>query len=140
MFSMVEKNKRFLFLIPALLTVFLVLNMIPRTEAVLREIPEKLALVEEVEAKDSIGRGGDDDVEAGVGHYEDGVYTGQARGYGGMISVQVTVKDGQITDIRILSAPGETEPYFSLAKGLVEQVKTAQTWEIDAASGDTYSS
>ena len=32
-------------MIPALLTIFLVLNMIPKTEAVLKEIPEKLSLI-----------------------------------------------------------------------------------------------
>ena len=45
--------KRFSFLIPALLTAALVFEMIPQTQVSLREIPERLQLIEEVEAKTS---------------------------------------------------------------------------------------
>ena len=76
----------------------------------------------------------------GTGNYPDGVYTGSAQGYGGTITVQVTVVDGQITAIEILSAPGETASFFSRAKGVIDRILAAQTWEVDAISGATYSS
>lgn len=76
----------------------------------------------------------------GTGNYPDGVYTGSAQGYGGTITVQVTVVDGQITAIEILSAPGETASFFSRARGVIDRILAAQTWEVDAISGATYSS
>ena len=76
----------------------------------------------------------------GTGNYPDGVYTGSAQGYGGTITVQVTVVGGQITSIEILSAPGETASFFSRAKGVIDRILAAQTWEVDAISGATYSS
>ncbi len=76
----------------------------------------------------------------GVGDYADGVYTGSAQGYGGTITVEVTVESGQITSISIVSAPGETASFFSRAMGVIDSILTAQTWEVDAVSGATYSS
>lgn len=76
----------------------------------------------------------------GVGDYPDGVYTGSAQGFGGTITVQVTVENGQITAIEILSASGETDSFFARAKGVIDRILTAQTWEVDGVSGATYSS
>ena len=76
----------------------------------------------------------------GTGNYPDGVYTGSAQGYGGTVTVQVTVENGQITSIEILSASGETDSFFARAKGVIDKILTAQTWEVDGVSGATYSS
>lgn len=76
----------------------------------------------------------------GTGNYPDGVYTGSAQGYGGTVTVQVTVENGQITAIEILSASGETDSFFARAKGVIDKILTAQTWEVDGVSGATYSS
>ena len=76
----------------------------------------------------------------GTGNYPDGVYTGSAQGYGGTVTVQVTVKNGQITSIEILSASGETDSFFARAKGVIDKILIAQTWEVDGVSGATYSS
>jgi uncharacterized protein with FMN-binding domain len=73
-------------------------------------------------------------------NYEDGVYTGSAQGYGGLITVQVTVEGGQIVSIEILSADGETTSFFNRAVGVIDSVLTRQTWEVDTISGATYSS
>ncbi|MBR0397323.1 MAG: FMN-binding protein [Eubacterium sp.] len=146
-------KKKLSFILPAVLTGLLVFDMIPQTQVTLQEIPERLALVEEVAAdtgSDTSGQseaGGlkraeneKEDGEQAIGDYEDGVYTGTSQGYGGPVTVEVTVKDGQITDVKIVSAAGETEPYFSLAKTVIDQVMQKQTWEVDVASGATYSS
>ena len=146
--DMIIEKKPFSFLLPAVLTAALIFHALPQTQAVLREIPEKLALVAEAEAKEPVKRkaaGGADDGGNGAdpaaeGAFTDGVFTGSSNGYGGEITVQVTVKNGQITDISILSAPGETDPYYSLARSLLDTVKQRQTWEVDTVSGATYSS
>ena len=39
--------------------------------------------------------------------YQDGTYTGSGTGFGGQISVQVTVAGGKITAVNIVSASGE---------------------------------
>ena len=140
---MVREKKSISFLLPAVLTASLVMGMLPQTQVTLREVPSRLALVAEAEAAEPVKRTSPEEeqaVPAGTGNYEDGVYTGASRGYGDLITVQVTVKDRQITDIQILSAPGETEPYFSLAGSVVNTVIQAQTWEVDAVSGATFSS
>ena len=40
--------------------------------------------------------------------YQDGVYAGEAEGFGGPISLEVTVEEGKITAIEILSAEKKT--------------------------------
>ena len=45
--------------------------------------------------------------------YKDGTYTGSAQGFGGAITVQVTLANDEITDIQVTSAPGEDSAYLS---------------------------
>lgn len=72
--------------------------------------------------------------------YRDGVYTASAPGYGGPITVQVTVQSDVITDIAIVSHDGETASYFSRARKVVSDILERGTPEVDAVSGATYSS
>lgn len=74
------------------------------------------------------------------GTWKDGTYTGSGKGFGGIISVKVTVKDGKISAIDVTSASGETASYFSKAKGIIPKMISGQTTNVDAASGATYSS
>ena len=74
------------------------------------------------------------------GTWKDGTYTGLGKGFGGTISVKVTVKDGKISAIDVTSASGETASYFSKAKGIIPKMISGQTTNVDAASGATYSS
>lgn len=74
------------------------------------------------------------------GTWKDGTYTGSGKGFGGTISVKVTVKDGKISAIDVTSASGETASYFSKAKGIIPKMINGQTTNVDAASGATYSS
>lgn len=74
------------------------------------------------------------------GTWKDGTYTGSDKGFGGTISVKVTVKDGKISAIDVTSASGETASYFSKAKGIIPKMISGQTTNVDAASGATYSS
>ena len=74
------------------------------------------------------------------GTWKDGTYTGSGKGFGGTISVKVTVKDGKISAIDVTSASGETASYFSKAKGIIPKMISGQTTNVDAAAGATYSS
>lgn len=73
--------------------------------------------------------------------YCDGVYTASAEGFGGPITVQVTVQNDTITDISILSHDRETTSYFSRARQVVSTIlETGTPAGVDAVSGATYSS
>lgn len=39
--------------------------------------------------------------------YADGVYTGEAKGFGDPVKMEVTIADGQITDCTVVSARGK---------------------------------
>ena len=71
--------------------------------------------------------------------YLDGIYTAEAIGFEGRITVQVTVAEDQITDITILSAEDEEE-YLSRAKQVIPAILEGQSPNVDAVSGATYSS
>lgn len=72
--------------------------------------------------------------------YVDGTYTGSSTGFGGTVTVQVTVSGHKITAINILDASSETPAYFANAKGVINKILSGQTPNVDAVSGATYSS
>ena len=78
--------------------------------------------------------------EVPEGGYKDGTYQGSGTGFGGTITVQVTVSGGKITAVDILSASGDTGSYFASAQGVVSKVLSSQSPNVDAVSGATYSS
>ena len=71
--------------------------------------------------------------------YLDGIYTAEAMGFEGEITVQVTVAEDKITDITLLSAEDEEE-YLSQAKQVIPAILDGQSPNVDAVSGATYSS
>ena len=71
--------------------------------------------------------------------YLDGIYTAEAIGFEGKITVQVTVAEDKITDITVLSAEDEEE-YLSRAKQVIPAILEGQNPNVDAVSGATYSS
>lgn len=75
-----------------------------------------------------------------AGGYKDGTYQGSGTGFGGTITVQVTISGGKIAAIDILSASGETGSYFASAKSVISKMISGQTPNVDAVSGATYSS
>jgi RnfABCDGE-type electron transport complex G subunit len=70
----------------------------------------------------------------------DGTHAGEAEGFLGPMKVEVTISDGKITEVKVVShadTPDIANPALSeLRDRMVEQ----QTWEVDAVSGATYSS
>jgi uncharacterized protein with FMN-binding domain len=72
--------------------------------------------------------------------YQDGTYEGSADGYGGVITVQVTMESDTITDIAILSAPKEDRAYLEMASSVATTILEEQTTQVDTVSGATFSS
>lgn len=71
---------------------------------------------------------------------EDGVYTGSAQGYGGELTVEVTFKEGKISDVE-LKDHNESYPVISRAfPVLKERVLEAQTPVVDSVTSATFSS
>ena len=72
--------------------------------------------------------------------YKDGTYTGSAQGFGGTITVEVTLAGDEITDIQVTSAPGEDSAYLSQGEGVISSIISAQSTDVDTVSGATFSS
>lgn len=75
-----------------------------------------------------------------AGAYKAGTYTATAKGYGGDVTVTVTIDAGKITDVKI-DGPDETEGLGSKAvEGLPAAIKDAQSADVDAVAGATVTS
>ena len=68
---------------------------------------------------------------------KDGTYEGSAYGFGDLITVAVTWKDGKMTDISVLKADGEDKPYYRQAVSVLNEMLKAQSTEVDTVSGAT---
>ena len=75
-----------------------------------------------------------------VGSYKDGTYEGAGMGFGGEITVSVTVADGKVAEITVLSADGEDPAYYDQALAVLDEIVSAQSTEVDTVSGATFSS
>lgn len=69
----------------------------------------------------------------------DGTYEGNGTGYNGNIKVRISIRGGEIVDIRILSHR-EDEPFFSDARSVIQKLYGKPGKRVDAVSGATYSS
>lgn len=72
--------------------------------------------------------------------YKNGTYTGEGQGFGGTIQVEVTLENDTITDIQVVSAPGEDSAYLSQGEGVISAILAAQSTDVDTISGATFSS
>lgn len=119
------------------LAVILVAFGVYQSEATTRAaaVTERQAEIDEVEAYNAALQN-----EADASAWADGTYEGTGVGFGGDITVSVTIQDGQITDIEVLSADGEDPAYYNQALGVLDEIKTSQSAEVDTVSGATYSS
>ena len=68
--------------------------------------------------------------------YLDGVYEGEYS----FVKVQVTIKNGDISDIEILHHGGGGEKYADMIIPLGDEIVTRQSTEVDAITGATVSS
>lgn len=103
--------------------------------AVLEDVPE---LTSKAQAA-NLGSGSAG-AAADAGSWQDGMWTGTAQGYGGDVTVSVTIANKKITAIEVVSASGETPSFFSRAKAIIPKIIEAQNPDVDVVSGATYSS
>lgn len=74
------------------------------------------------------------------GKWKDGVYFGSATGYGGVIKVSVTIKEGKILKIEVTDHSKETPSFYMKAEAIVQKILSAQSTDVDTISGATFSS
>jgi len=73
--------------------------------------------------------------------YGNGIYEGKGTGYGRGLKVSVTVTDGRISDIQIISHNEVGKQYYEEAfETIPQRVIEAQNTEVDAVSGATKTS
>jgi uncharacterized protein with FMN-binding domain len=102
---------------------------------------EDLTVVElPTEEEEPVTELGKDPYEAPENGYQDGTYTGTATGFGGDITVEVTIENGKISTIRVISANGETKSYWNKAVAVIDRAVAANSPNVDTVSGATYSS
>ena len=77
--------------------------------------------------------------EAQTPVYADGTYQGTAAGFGGDVTLSVTIVGGKITAVEEVSQ-SETAEYWNKAKVLMTTIVEQQTADVDGISGATYSS
>ena len=75
-----------------------------------------------------------------TGNYIDGVYTGTGAGFSGDTEVQVTVENGYITDITVLSYGDDTEFFQKAQASILSQILSKQSIDVENVSGATFSS
>ncbi len=78
--------------------------------------------------------------QTGQGSYTDGVYTGVGTGFRGDTEVQVTVAQGYITDITVLSYEDDPEFFQKAQSSILGQILSQQSTDVPTVSGATYSS
>lgn len=71
--------------------------------------------------------------------YKDGAYFGNGTGFNGNIQVAVMVTDGAISSVIVISKADDQE-FWGKALGVIDDVIDAQSTDVDAVSGATYSS
>ena len=72
--------------------------------------------------------------------YKNGTFEGSGTGYGGTITVQVTLQDDTITDVSVTSAPGEDSAYLAQGENVISSIISEQSTDVDTVSGATFSS
>ena len=77
--------------------------------------------------------------EVSTDSLKDGEYKGTATGYGGPLTVRITIKGGKLTDIKVVSHT-ETPEYFSRASAVIGKILNSGNVNVDSVSGATISS
>ncbi|MCD7821206.1 MAG: FMN-binding protein [Clostridiales bacterium] len=108
-------------------------------EAYNQQAAQAEALAEEYAAMEAAALNQAEEAEAASG-YQDGAYTGAGTGFGGEITVSVTIEDGAIAGVELVSAAGEDPAYLAQAETLLDRIVSAQSADLDTVSGATFSS
>ena len=73
-------------------------------------------------------------------YLKDGTFTGSAKGYGGITTVDVTVTNGYITDVEVLSTYDDSPYIENVEANLIPDLVAQQTTTIDVVTSASYSS
>lgn len=76
------------------------------------------------------------DIAAGK---QDGIYYGSGEGFKSEVTVAVTVKDGKVASVEVVSQ-ADDQSYFTHAEGVEDKVVEYQRANVNAMAGATYSS
>ena len=98
-------------------------------------VVEKNNAAREKAAKESQAIGS----EVSTDSLKDGEYEGTATGYGGPLTVRITIKGGKLTDIKVVSQT-ETPEYFNRASAVIGKILSSGNVNVDSVSGATISS
>ncbi len=71
--------------------------------------------------------------------YADGTYYGTGTGFSGALTVEVVISGGKISSIQIIDT-SDGDSYIQSASGLISNIITTQSTNVDTVSGATYSS
>ena len=71
--------------------------------------------------------------------WRDGIYYGSGTGFNGEVQVEVVIADGKISNISVVSHNDDSS-FMSQAQGLIPNIISFQSTNVDAVSGATYSS
>lgn len=82
----------------------------------------------------------ENNAETAKGNFTDGTFTGEGQGNNGPIKVEVTVKDGSITEIQVLEQAETPNIYAGAEEQFIPELIKTQNLEIDAVGGATNSS
>ncbi len=135
------KHKNFILRVVNLLLILAVLGRYQQV-AVVRAAAaaERQQEIREVEAYNASLQKAAQEAEEAEAGIQDGIYEGSAFGFGDLITVSVTIKDGRITDISVLDASGEDRPYYNQSLPLLDEMIDKQSTEVDTVSGATLTS
>lgn len=135
------KHKNFILRVVNLLLILAVLGRYQQV-AVVRAAAaaERQQEIREVEAYNASLQKAAQEAEEAEAGIQDGTYEGSAFGFGDLITVSVTIKDGRITDIAVLDASGEDRPYYNQSLPLLDEMIDKQSTEVDTVSGATLTS
>ena len=99
-------------------------------------VTERQKEIDEVEAYNASILQAEQEAEEESGLH-DGKYEGSGLGFGDTITVEVTIQDGKMTDIAVVSADGEDRPYYNQALTILDKMLSTQSSEVDTVSGAT---
>jgi uncharacterized protein with FMN-binding domain len=72
--------------------------------------------------------------------YKDGAYQGSGRGFRGTTTVQVTIRNDVVTNVKILSYRDDKQFFNTAYPVVINEILQTQSPAVDAVSGATYSS
>ena len=70
----------------------------------------------------------------------DGTFKGSSKGYGGAVTMSVTIKNGYLESVDVVDASHEDEAWLKMCQDVPESIRKAQSPDVDTVSGATFTS